>query len=123
MTARGEHVIVDYDVNGHVIGIELASQLEHQGGDVEEASVEILLVVVHKDSTQPTGEGIRRVKVMPRIGEFIELVDEAGQAHFYRVTAVMHATDSTTAYPEVFAVYEGSNNDVRRKLMPEWSRG
>lgn len=80
-------------------------------------TININLIVRHQDSEQWKNAGQNELPAVPRIGEFVALGLRADKSpSMYRVVSVLH-TAPFQGVTEVFAVYDGTLNEVQDRLL------
>ncbi|MDV6373759.1 hypothetical protein [Deinococcus arenicola] len=80
-------------------------------------NVSALLIVKTKGSSSWKGLGTKQFRMMPRIGEFIEMNDDAGIGQAYRGVGILHPTEIASNMGDVLVVYECDSTELRQRLL------
>jgi hypothetical protein len=79
-------------------------------------TLNINLIVKHRNGTKWQNAGEHSLPVLPRVAEHVALTDSRGDIALYKVASVIH-TVPFKGLTEVFAVYDGTLHEVQDKLF------
>jgi hypothetical protein len=81
--------------------------------------IEAILILKHGSSSAFEGEGRCQFRVLPRVGEHIDIdVEVEGEpvGYSYRVVAVHHPKTPASTAGDIYAVRDGVTSDLIRRL-------